>query len=475
MNDATTRELIKAARKRFESIPPADYLPSPVLSEKQWEIYALLRRRLPSDSAQVFCGSRLTAFFDPESPQYDSHQRSVIFGSSVIFGIATNPPFARPIVLVIEPGQPALERFLSGENLPWILYSEVVDSMGLVDHIEANSRHAALLRDRHPINYPEDDVAKALRHDAFVELERHQSLVGLKIEILEEIERMSPRLLHEVALAKMKPQFPLEILSQEEETYCRTASVDVVLHSRVPNVPLLAIEVDGDVHQLEGKKVKDRLKGSILQKFGIPLIRISPSEADFWTLKDPKHLSRFVDLLGSVVSHTAGNMRNESEFRVRQIINRRRMDSLDEQFSQSMFGRDFDHLSESQRVEVFRATFGIPTDDQNEIFEQFHLHLREQELSDEIERSVWPAELVEFAQAPSISNDAENGWHAETTFKMGGSRSIKLSSPRIRVSCAGIDAELFEVTMRSILVTEMADDVREQIRICTPAVRSGNQ
>ncbi len=70
----------------------------------------------------------------------------------------------------------------------------------------------------------------------------------------------------------------IQVLSQEEQRFIKASShIDLLVFNAMNRLPLLAIEVDGFVyHQKNSEQSKrDRLKDSILQKYQIPLLRLS--------------------------------------------------------------------------------------------------------------------------------------------------------------------------------------------------------
>ena len=69
-----------------------------------------------------------------------------------------------------------------------------------------------------------------------------------------------------------------QVLSQEEQRFIKASShIDLLVFNVMNKLPLLAIEVDGFAyHQKDSKQGKrDELKDSILQKYQIPLLRLS--------------------------------------------------------------------------------------------------------------------------------------------------------------------------------------------------------
>lgn len=74
-----------------------------------------------------------------------------------------------------------------------------------------------------------------------------------------------------------------QALSQEEQRFIKASShIDLLVFNVMNKLPLLAIEVDGFAyHQKDSKQGKrDKLKDSILQKYQIPLLRLSTIQSE---------------------------------------------------------------------------------------------------------------------------------------------------------------------------------------------------
>ncbi|KXZ23299.1 DNA helicase [Bacillus nakamurai] len=71
------------------------------------------------------------------------------------------------------------------------------------------------------------------------------------------------------------------LLNEEEKQFIKTvARVDFLLHYKMGNEPLGVIEVDGVAyHHSKAQKRRDRIKNSILEKAGIPLLRLKTNES----------------------------------------------------------------------------------------------------------------------------------------------------------------------------------------------------
>lgn len=68
-------------------------------------------------------------------------------------------------------------------------------------------------------------------------------------------------------------------LTQRERSFMTRASCDFVIYFRVGKTPLGVIEVDGGFHDKPEQVARDDLKNSILQKSGIPILRLRTVES----------------------------------------------------------------------------------------------------------------------------------------------------------------------------------------------------
>lgn len=70
----------------------------------------------------------------------------------------------------------------------------------------------------------------------------------------------------------------LSLLSGRELEFASNclSHVDFLIYSKVTHLPIMAIEVDGFAyHNTEKQRERDLIKNSILQKYEIPLLRLS--------------------------------------------------------------------------------------------------------------------------------------------------------------------------------------------------------
>ncbi|WP_424160811.1 AAA domain-containing protein [Bacillus amyloliquefaciens] len=83
-------------------------------------------------------------------------------------------------------------------------------------------------------------------------------------------------------------------LHEDEKQFIKTAArVDFLLHYKMGNEPLGVIEVDGVAyHHSKDQKRRDRIKNSILDKAGIPILRLRTNES-----REPERIQHFLNNL----------------------------------------------------------------------------------------------------------------------------------------------------------------------------------
>lgn len=74
-----------------------------------------------------------------------------------------------------------------------------------------------------------------------------------------------------------KPVCNLFAEERNDKVYDKGIQSEALIFSKVSKAPILAIEADGFMYHKEGTEQyqRDRLKNSILDKFGLPLLRLS--------------------------------------------------------------------------------------------------------------------------------------------------------------------------------------------------------
>ena len=92
--------------------PARMFWPKPVLNELQWEVHRLLRERLLPDRWQLFAGSLLNHFFNPDDFKHDRNLYSLVKSTPVLFAVATEAPQCRAVLIILAQSNKAVEAFL---------------------------------------------------------------------------------------------------------------------------------------------------------------------------------------------------------------------------------------------------------------------------------------------------------------------------------------------------------------------------
>jgi hypothetical protein len=83
----------------------------------------------------------------------------------------------------------------------------------------------------------------------------------------------------QVALAQLASVTNEALTTREREFMSNRASCDLVVYFKVGKTPLGVIEVDGGSHETAVQSERDSLKNSILEKSGIPILRLRTIES----------------------------------------------------------------------------------------------------------------------------------------------------------------------------------------------------
>ena len=290
----------------------------------------------------------------------------------------------------------------------------------------------------------------------------------------------TPRILLEVAPHRLAPIFykNLEGLGDLKRRIAMTSPIDILVHSRGENPrPLLAIEVDGAGHADPAQQVKDRAKDDVLLKFGIPLIRITKSDADFWSkkplpLSERQKLRKFsylVTRLAIVVSSLVTRSQRES-LELDQVEHR--LHEIEDKTAQSLFGAGYVQLDDKQR-RIVEETILCSREMEDYVSIQRELsHFRAQDIVEAKEMSEWPSELGVIATAPQIHGDISSGVKAITTVHFPDEPTLLIETPSIRLISESLDVEVLGKIVVAELVQACAEEVQIEQRRRAPARRS---
>lgn len=127
--------------------------------------------------------------------------------------------------------------------------------------------------------YEEDRIEYFKKHNRISRFDSENIVYNLLNEILKEYEHLN--------FIFMQPMNTIikdkSMLTEEEKKYAshHNTHLDFLIYNTISKKPILAIEVDGYKYHKEGTKQHNRdiLKGRILRKYGIPLLRLKTNQS----------------------------------------------------------------------------------------------------------------------------------------------------------------------------------------------------
>ena len=154
----------------MRTAPPKLLWPKLVLNEHQWELHGLLRERLAPDRWQVFAGSLLNHFFDPE--RYVGSAKWLVKSSPVLLAVATNAPYCRAVLIILARSNSEVEAFLDNQKVHWVRYAAHLSPRELADQtcIALRDRASTTIGTRTPISDSEKKVADGFRTGRMIDL-----------------------------------------------------------------------------------------------------------------------------------------------------------------------------------------------------------------------------------------------------------------------------------------------------------------
>lgn len=483
------RDEMRTMEQTVRHTPVSEFMATPVLDENQWEIDRLIRNKLPAAKWNLFAGTCLSAFFNPEEQKYLERRngdRDLIFRSSILFTVTTGQPFCRPVLMVIESGQPKLEAFLDREQVHWLRYAPLLSPSEFAEQVTNAVKQGEKVEvgQRCKVNESELKVWRGLKNNGLFELENNleiQSLYGKNANsehYLRELTGATNRLLQEVALGRLRPKWAPS-MSVAAENILRNSSVDILVHSRGKvSRPLLAIEVDGPPHQELQQIPKDRAKDEVMKAFRIPLIRISKSDADFWHKgrQQPQggyeKLARFTKLIGMVANHISFQVQIEDQFVVEEDAAKKLYQKLEEKIAKSIFGEPYVNLISSQRAIVYESSIASRELFEYEMVGKAFNFYKESAIEEAKSECKWPDDLTMDSAEPEIVGDPLSGLSAWTLLTLSRCAPLKIETPSIRVSGKSLDEEILSLNLKRCLIEDLASEVRARLRGSPPAFTS---
>lgn len=220
-------------------------------------------------------------------------------------------------------------------------------------------------------------------------------------------------------------------------------NIDILVHSVVPNIPILAIEVDGD-HHLDAHQVgNDLIKDRILKTFGIPLLRVLPSErakflSSSYSANEESRL--FVSMFVFIASQIALHSKYAQMSYIDWVKLDRALEQFQENLSKSYFDKPYDSLNEQQREQVTNdVIFSKPFEDMQEFEREEALFEEHFDLND----LALTTPLSKHCSQLSISKDSSEVWAFKAIFKYKGIIEV-IPSPRVKLFADFLGDDLVE-------------------------------
>jgi hypothetical protein len=465
------------------------FWPKPVLTEPQWEIYQLLRERFLPGRWQLFAGSLLSHFFDPDDFKHDQHRYSLVKRTPVLFAVATEAPECRAVLIILAQPNVTVEAFLTEESVHWMLLATQLNSDEFVDQVSVALLNGSRkpIGTRTPISDSENKSAHAVRTGRMIDRIRVHNLEqylenGISTaEARRHLINRSPCLLHEVALQVMEPRYPLP-WTDFEKSMLQTSSVDLLLHDRGSlNRPLLAIEIDGRIHQAAAQHEKDKVKDELLKGMGIPLIRISVEDARYlWTEQEAqKHgeklspakqrqledeLRHFGGFFGHIVGLICSQVRLQSGEEIKLQEANISLAKIEEVLSRTHFGKGYVDLDDKQRDWLHKLSHESNQADAYCDASRDYAYLVEQKLQHAKECSAWPVDLQEITTPPELVGDAISGLRARTLLTTPRRVTIPVESPVVKLMASSLDPDLLDAHVKQALIGCLVEKARDYLK-----------
>lgn len=453
-----------------------EFMASSILSERQWSIFLELKRELASRSLTLLTGVPLTAIIDPVLYLLEDS----LWRSSVLFAVVTLAPHGAVRLLVLDTKNDAMERCLDRLNVPHIADNALLQDRDFVRLVlnEVDFQLQSASSAKQLINISEHDVAETLRKRVLIiEYEHLFDNDSFDEESRNDAELSSFKLLHEVALHRIcKSDLIIRHLTREENHIRETSSVDFLINAPPPlRQPLLALEFDGKHHEDPKQQKKDRLKDAVLDRFGIPLIRISHADGTFGSLKKYGRADwhrRYVEALTDLAGNVLWLKYFDNNFSILKSEAKKGLYMLEDRFANAIFGKSYVYLNEEQRGAVMEATVFSTENDEFRFQNSLHSHERDNAIQEAKEDAEWPKDLLQYSNPPVVFGDHRSGYWAEFKVRLSSGKNLDLVLPRVWIQAGTLDPELLELLISGSLVQIAADWVRQIIRMNTPAVRN---
>ena len=393
-SDADFAKALVRMKDKVRKTNVREFMANSVMSDRQWSIFIELKRELATRGLTILAGVPLTAIIDPRlHPMPDA-----LWRSSVLFAVVTVAPRGAVRLLALDIADEAMERCLDRLEVPHIAYNALLNDRDfakvVLDEIDFQFQSSASAKSL--INPSENDVAESLRNGVLI-IEYERLLVDepTKQETRRHFENDSMKLLHEVALHRICTSDSISNLLTSDEDHIRaTSSIDILVHAPPPlSQPLLAVEFDGPHHDDPKQHRKDRLKDAVLAHYGVPLIRVSHTDAAFGNLfrfgKSDWH-RLYVEGLTRLVGTVVWQQQFETNFHISADKTAKALHTLEDHLSASIFGKPYVELNDDQRRRVDDATLGSKEDEECRFERSLYNYERDKAMESAQEEIEWP-------------------------------------------------------------------------------------
>lgn len=467
MNKITDEEWARFSAE-FRKSDPREELASPVLTDKQWIVYGELQRALRHPEHfqfGLFAGASISAFFDPEHPSLRNSFKNERFETSVLFAITDRELAGLPKLFVLDDFFDApMLCHLKAPHLFWEENSDPKEFAKKVLQRLAGTAPTNLMAQKAVVNRSELLVGRQLIINRitdyqYLSLADNDEIDGSQ---LEELKRKFPKMLREVALTRLAP-IRMRRLSIELQKKLNRMNIDILVHSVVPNIPILAIEVDGDHHLDAHQVTNDLIKDRILKTFGIPLLRVLPTErakflSSSFSANEESRL--FVSMFVFIASQIALHSKHAQMSYIDWVKLRHALEQFQENLSKSYFDKPYDTLNEQQRERVTSdVIFSKPFEDMQEFEREEALFEEHFDLSD----PALTTPLSKHCSQLSISKDSSEVWTFKAIFKYEGIIEV-IPSPRIKLFADFLGDQLVEKIIKVSFLNFVKNWVEDRLR-----------
>lgn len=403
--------IIKKSDRKWRSTAADHYLPKPVLEPQQWAVFAGVKKSLGPEYG-YFAGSSVSAFIDPQNRWISDDLRSAAYECSVVFAVTASEVKGVPLLFVVDDFYDA--DIISESQVRCLVWDPKLSVEQWVSKISLEVKKLALKLSclmRAPNNPVEARVGHILQAARIADWE-FRSIKSEKDR--EELQLRQPAILREVALERL---IPVAFNRTDFDKNINKFNVDILIHARQPNLPLLGIEVDGFHHLTPGQQRKDQEKNRFFRSIDLPLVRIHPYHIKHFNIKhfDLQSWNMLESMAyAAVYARLAQLMVADSRRKYKLFLEEQpiqdELDELECKFAHAMYGKPQDELDEKEIRVVWDRVYASDVFSRWLEVHQWNVFERNQ-YRDEVLAANWVP--VNQCPPPRISCDGENYWSAQ--------------------------------------------------------------